>query len=168
MGLAFQQFLQDRGVERIEEMIRFAMPFFTDRYGEHSRRMGMDRLLSHRGAEDESNDPLPLTGIYLILAGYSLKDRHQPYHLHLLGSEEDGSLINTYPPSSIIVVPRSLSMERRLEAQCKEGPSLQQVLSLCKSFLKKRSADEEVGPPFYFATITRSGFKEIDEREVEG
>jgi len=33
LGLAFQQFLQSRRVESIEEIIRFAIPFFTDQYG---------------------------------------------------------------------------------------------------------------------------------------
>jgi hypothetical protein len=42
------------------------------------------------------------------------------------------------------------------------------LLSLCKSFLKKRSTEGEVGPPFYFATITQAGFKEMMEEEVEG
>jgi hypothetical protein len=59
-------------------------------------------------------------------------------------------------------------MEKRLEAQCLAGSSIDHLLSLCKSFLKKRSAEGEVGPPFFFATITRGGFREIMEEEVEG
>lgn len=39
----------------------------------------------------------------------------------------------------------------------------------CKFFLIKRSAvEEEVGPPFYFATLTPAGYKEIVEKEIEG
>jgi hypothetical protein len=60
-------------------------------------------------------------------------------------------------------------MERRLEAQRGSGSSLDQLLTLCKSFLKKRSAEgEEVGPPFYFATITPFGYKEVVEEEIKG
>ena len=48
------------------------------------------------------------------------------------------------------------------------GSSLDQLLTLCKSFLKRRSMEgEEVGPPFYFATITPLGYKEIVEEEVK-
>jgi len=167
MGLAFQQFLQGQSVEGIEEMARFAMPFFTDLYGKHLRREGVENP-SSQGMARDPEESSPLSGVYLILAGYSFKNRHQPYHLHLLGSEEDGISIRIYPTSHIILIPRSLSMERKLEILFKGGSSLDGVLSLCKSFLKKRSDDEEVGPPFYFATITSTGFREIMEKEVEG
>ena len=71
--------------------------------------------------------------------------------------------------SQIILVPRSLSMERRLESQFRSGSSLDELLTLCKSFLKKRSAEGgEVGPPFYFATITCSGYAEVEAEEVKG
>jgi hypothetical protein len=85
-----------------------------------------------------------------------------------LGSEENGDSITPYSTSPILLIPRSLSMEKRLEAQCLAGSSIGHLLSLCKSFLKKRSTEGEVGPPFYFATITRAGFREMMEGEVEG
>jgi hypothetical protein len=60
-------------------------------------------------------------------------------------------------------------VERRLEALREAESPLDPLLSLCKSFLKKRSAEEEeVGPPFYFATITPVGYKEVVEEEVKG
>ena len=167
MGLAFQQFLRGQSVEGIEEMARFAMPFFTDLYGKHLRRGGVENP-SSQGMARDPEESSPLSGVYLILAGYSFKNHHQPYHLHLLGSEEDGISIKIYPVSHIILIPRSLSTERNLETLCKGGSSLNGTLSPCKSFLKKRSDDEEVGPPFYFATITSAGFREVMEEEVEG
>ncbi len=102
MGLAFQQFLQGQSVEGIEEMARFAMPFFTDSYGKHLRREGVENPSSQRNRTRDPEESSPLSGVYLILAGYSFKDRHQPYHLHLLGSEEDGISIKIYPTSHII------------------------------------------------------------------
>jgi hypothetical protein len=60
-------------------------------------------------------------------------------------------------------------MERRLEAQCETGSPLKPLLALCKSFLTKRSGEgKEVGPPFYFATITPSGYREVLEEEASG
>jgi 20S proteasome alpha/beta subunit len=165
MGLAFQQFLQRQGEEGIDQIVRPALPFFTEQYGKWLSR----REINHPSFQIGSEVPLPFTGVYFILAGYSFRDRIQPYHLHLLGSGEDGISIKIYPTSHIILVPRSLSMERRLEAQCGRGSPLEKLLSLCKSFLKKRSAEgEEIGPPFHFATITPVGFKEIMDKEVEG
>jgi hypothetical protein len=60
-------------------------------------------------------------------------------------------------------------MERRLAVQRERGSPLKPLLALCKSFFKKRSGEgEEVGPPFYFATITPSGYHEVVEGEVKG
>lgn len=168
IGSAFQKFLQERRVEGIEEVLRFAPPFFTDRYVKFLRKREMDLDLSRPSDDGESDEPSPWGGVYFILAGYSFKDRQQPYHLHLLGSDENGDSITPYSASPILLIPRSLSMEKRLEVQCLAGSSIGHLLSLCKSFLMKRSAEGEVGPPFYFATITRAGFREMMEEEVEG
>jgi 20S proteasome alpha/beta subunit len=168
IGSAFQEFLQERRVEGIEEVLRYALPFFTDRYVKFLREREMNLDLSRSSDDGESDEPSPWGGIYFILAGYSFKDRQQPYHLHLLGSEENGDSITPYSTSPILLIPRSLSMEKRLEAQRLTGSPVGQLLSLCKSFLRKRSADGEVGPPFYFATITQAGFREVMEEEVEG
>lgn len=163
MGLAFQHFVQRQGEEDIDQIARYALSFFIDQYGQWLSRRG----INHPPFQMEPEVPFPFTGVYFILAGYSFRDRTQPYRLHLLGSGEDGISIKIYPSSHIILIPRSISMERRLEAQCEGGSSLNQLLSLCKSFLRKKSVEEEeVGPPFYFATITTRGYKEIGEDEV--
>ena len=168
IGSAFQKFLQERSVEGIEEVLRFAPPFFTDRYVTFLRERGRNLDLSKPSDDGESDELSPWAGVYFILAGYSFKDRQQPYHLRLLGSEENGDSIIPYSTSPILLIPRSLSMEKRLEAQCLAGSSIGNLLSLCKSFLKRRSVEGEVGSPFYFATITQAGFREIMEEEVEG
>jgi 20S proteasome alpha/beta subunit len=169
MSLAFQNFLQRQGAETIEDIVTMALSFFTDQYGRWLGQRGMPHSFSPPIPDRVSEEALPLNEVYLILAGYSFRDCAQPYHLHLFSSEGEGISIKAIPTSHIIVVPRSLSMERRLEDQYQGGSSLDQLLNLCKSFLKKRSGEgEEVGPPFYFATITPSGYKEVVEDEVKG
>ena len=169
MSIAFQEFLQGQRQEDIDQIARSGLPFFTEQYGKWLNRREMDPLTFRAGSQETQEETLFLPGVYLILAGYSFRDRAQPYHLYLFASGEDGMSIKIHPTSRIIVIPRSLSMERRLEAQCEGGSSLDQLLSLCKSFLKRRSAEEEeVGPPFYFATITPIGYKEVIEEEVNG
>lgn len=169
MSLAFQNFLQRQGREGIDDILNMALFFFTDQYGKWLGQRGMQRSFSPTTSNGESEEDLPLNEVYLILAGYSFRDRAQPYHLHLFSSEGERISIKAIPTSQTIVVPRSLSMERRLEAQREGGASIDQLLTLCKSFLKKRSTEgEEVGAPFYFATITQSGYREIVEEEVKG
>jgi len=162
MGLAFQQFLRHEKVEGIEDIFRLALPFFVDQFGIDASRNGAQRF-------PVQEEDFPITGVYLVLAGYSFKDRCQPYQLCLLGSERVEISISVRPTGPIVVLPRSLSMEKRLEAQREGGASLRQLLALCRSFLRKRADEgEEVGPPFHMARITSSGFKEIGEGEETG
>jgi len=168
MSLAFQNFLQRLGAETIDDIATMALSFFTDQYGKWLEQRGI-RHPSCPTADEADEASVPMNEVYLILAGYSLKDRAQPYVLQLFSSEGERISIKPVSTSQIIVVPRSMSIERRLEALREMGAPLDQLLSLSKSFLKKRSAEEkEVGPPFYFATITSAGYKEIVEEEVRG
>jgi len=167
MSLAFQNFLQRHGTEAIDDIVTMALSFFTDQYGKWLGQRGM-RYPSCPTTDEADEASVPLNEVYLILAGYSLKDCAQPYALHLFSSEGERVSIKPVSTSQIIVVPRSLSIERRLEALREMGAPLDQLLSLCKFHLKKRSAEEEeVGPPFYFATITSVGYHEILEEEVK-
>jgi hypothetical protein len=169
MSLAFQNFLQRRGTEAIEDVVNMALFFFTDQYGKWLGQREMRHSSSLLTPDKTSEEALPLNEVYLILAGFSFRDRARPYPLHLFSSEGEGISIKALPTSQIIVVPRSLSMERRLEVQRETGSPLDPLLTLCKSFLKKRSGEgEEVGPPFYYATITPFGYKEVVEEEVKG
>jgi hypothetical protein len=169
MSLAFQNFLQRRGTEAIEDVAHMALFFFTDRYGKWLGHKGIPHASSPLILDKTSDEALPLNEVYLILAGYSFRDRAQPYHLHLFSSQGEGMSIKSLPTSCIIVVPRSLSMEKRLEAHRETGLPLDPLLTLCKSFLEKRSGEgEEVGPPFYFATITPFGYQEVVEGQVKG
>ena len=169
MSLAFQDFLQRRGTEAIEEVARLALFFFTDRYGKWLSGRERPHASSPLATDETSEEELPLNEVYLILAGYSFRDRVRPYPLHLFSSEGEGMSIKALSTSHTIVVPRSLSMERKLEAQRQTGSPLDLLLALSKSFLKKRSGEgEEVGPPFFFAIITPSGYREVVEEEVKG
>jgi hypothetical protein len=168
MSLAFQNYLQRQDIKGIDDIANIALFFFTEQYGKWLSQKGKQPALLSASGESSKED-LPLNEVYLIVGGYSFRDRAQPYRLHLFSSEGERISIKAIPTSRTIVVPRSLSMERRLEAQREGGASLDQLLNLCKSFLKRRSTEgEEVGPPFYFATITPSGYREIAEEEVEG
>jgi 20S proteasome alpha/beta subunit len=169
MSFSFQDFLQRQGAEAIDDIVTMALSFFTDQYEKWLRQRGMRHPSFIPTADEADGASLPLNEVYLILAGYSLKDRARPYVLHLFSSEGERISIKPVSTSQIIVVPRSLSIERRLEALREMESPLDQLLSLCKSFLQKRSAEEEeVGPPFYFATITPDGYKEVGEEEQKG
>jgi len=173
ISLAFRDFVQRRGAEAIEEVAHMALFFFNDQYGkQYGKRLGQREIPctpSRLILDKTSEDALPLNEVYFILAGYSFRDRAQPYPLYLFSSEGEGNSVKALSTSQIIVVPRSLSMEKKLETQRETRSPLDPLLTLCGSFLKRRSGEgEEVGPPFYFATITPFGYKEISAEEMRG
>ncbi len=67
------------------------------------------------------------------------------------------------PVNNVVVMPRNLGMEMRLFKSLTQGASLDEILRLSREFLEKQSElKEEVGPPFYFATITAEGYREVE------
>ena len=110
MSLTFQNFLQRQGAETIDDIIAMALSFFTDQYGKWLEQRGM-RHSSFPTADKADEASVPLIEVYLILAGYSLKDRAQPYVLHLFSGEGERVSIKPVSTSQIIVVPRSVHRE---------------------------------------------------------
>src|SRR4030066_689123 len=48
MGLSFKRFLKDRRAQGIEEIVRLAMPFFNDLYGNYLREKKTDTFCERR------------------------------------------------------------------------------------------------------------------------
>jgi 20S proteasome alpha/beta subunit len=134
-----------RGLDDLDDLVELALPFLSGGYA---------RYLEQHGA-----DPEGFRRIYFILAGYSPDKPPPGYALTLLGSEEDEPL-KIIPVTNQVVMPRNLGMEMRLFQALNRGADLTELLKMSKDFLEKMAAaKEEVGPPFYFATITPDGYK---------
>jgi hypothetical protein len=137
-----------RGLLDPGEVAQFALPFLSQGYGRHLERHGPEVPGFRR--------------LYFILAGYSEELPPPGFSLVLLGSEENELPLQVIPVGRVVVMPRNLGMEMRLfQAVSREAP-LAELLDLGKEFLEKQAAlKEEVGPPFYFATLTREGFQPV-------
>ncbi len=139
---------QRRGLEDLDDMVEFALEFLT---------RGYSRYLDQHGPEPEG-----FRRIYFILAGYSPHYPPPGYRLYLLGSEENEPL-QIIPVTNLVVMPRNLGMEMRLFKALTANVALSELLTLSKEFLEKQAAvKEEVGPPYYYATITPRGYQEIE------
>ncbi|MFW6127166.1 MAG: hypothetical protein ACOC6K_03030, partial [Thermodesulfobacteriota bacterium] len=134
---------QRRGLNDLEHMVEFALEFLT---------RGYHRYLHQHGPEPEG-----FRRVYFIMAGYSPDYPPPGYRLYLLGSEENEPL-QIIPVTNQVVMPRNLGMEMRLFKALAANAALEELLDLSKEFLEKQAAlKEEVGPPYYYATITPSG-----------
>jgi hypothetical protein len=144
-----QQLARHPGLLEPEEMVQFAIPFLSQGYG---------RQLTQHGSEPEG-----FRRIYFILAGFSPHLPPPGFSLFLLGSEENELPLQLIPVNNVVVMPRNLGMEMRLFKSLIQGASLEEILGQSREFLDKQAAlKEEVGPPFYFATITADGYKEVE------
>jgi hypothetical protein len=149
LALAFRRDMERRrGMLDPEEIAAFAQVFLS---------RGYERYLRQHGPEPEGYRRL-----YFILAGYSPDSPSPGFQLFLLGSEENELPLRRIPVTDLVVMPRNLGMEMRLSQELGQGANLTEMLQMSKGFLEKMAAvKEEVGPPFYFATITREGFRRV-------
>lgn len=137
-----------RGLDHLEDMADFALDFLSQGYGRH---------LARHGPEPEG-----FRRLYFILAGYSPDQPPPGFSLFLLGSEENALPLSHIPTTNLVVMPRNLGMEMRLFQALNQGARLQELLHLSRDFLEKMAAaKEEVGDPFFFATITAAGYREV-------
>jgi len=142
------QIARHPGPLELEEMVEFAIPFLSEGYQRH---------LEEHGPEGEG-----FRRIYFILAGYNPGGPPPHFQLVLLGSEENELPLKRIQIGNVVVMPRNLGMEMRLFKALNQGADLEEVLHLSQDFLTKMAAiKEEVGPPFYFATITSRGYQAI-------
>ena len=143
-----RQIVRHPGPLELEEMVEFALPLLSQGYARH---------LETHGPEAEG-----FRRIYFILAGYVPGSPPPHFKLILLGSEDNELPLRRIQTGNVLVMPRNLGMEMRLFKALSQGADLEEVLYLSRDFLEKMAAlKEEVGPPFYFATITSRGYQPV-------
>jgi len=137
-----------RGLEDLEEVVDFALSFLSQGYEAHLEKSGPE--------------PEGFRHLYFILAGYDPEKPPPGFQLFLLGSEDNELPLRQIPVAQVVVMPRNMGMEMRLFQALRAGLPLDQLLHMSKEFLEKQAQlKEEVGPPYYYATITSEGFRNI-------
>jgi hypothetical protein len=137
-----------RGLDHLEDMADFALHFLSQ---------GYQRQLERHGPEPEG-----FRRIYFILAGYAADQPPPGFSLYLLGSEENELPLRNIPAGNLVVMPRNLGLEMRLFKALNQGAAPEELLAISQNFLEKMAAaKEEVGGPFYFASLTAAGYREV-------
>lgn len=132
-----------------EDIVEFALNVLSQGYAHH---------LEKHGPEPEG-----FRRLYFILAGYDPDKPPPGFQLFLLGSEDNELPLRLIPTANLVVMPRNLGMEMRLFKALAGGSSLDELLKMSQEFLEKQAdVKEEVGPPYYYATITPEGYQVID------
>jgi hypothetical protein len=141
--------VRHRGLLAVEDIVKFAVPYLSEHYEAYLRK---------NGSEPEEE----LRRLNFIISGYSLEGS-EPYGIYLLESEKNALPFKVFPARTLLVMPRNLGMERRFLKALTNGACLYVLTRMCQDFLKKVSGlQDEIGPPFSFASITPAGYRSIN------
>jgi hypothetical protein len=144
----FKEYAEQRRLLGIEKIIAVAGPYLSERLSEALRKHGNKRV-----------ETAELDRIYFVAGGYSFKEKDASYQLAFWASETGKPPLERIKIGQCLAVPRTMSGELRLFQMCQRDCQLAQLIEFASDFLQKQAAvDPQVGPPFWFGTVTSSGF----------
>jgi hypothetical protein len=146
----FAAFAKDEGLTEIDALWDAAMPFFTGRYDEVMRKM----------CEKLPVDPLH--NMYLVLAGYSVRQPERPARLFIIWNRLQPAKIEFNQVTNIFTLPRRLGLEFKLSQMLAQKAPLAEIVAAAKAAMDKLAGqDQFIGPPFHFLTITAAGVQKV-------
>ena len=145
----FKQYAEKRQLVGIEKIIGAAGAYLSDQF-----RQSVGRIDQTKTTERQ------LDRIYFLVGGYSFRSQEAPYQLALWGSEEGQLPLERIQIGISVVIPRALAGEMRLLSMCQENSPLADLLNFAREFLQKQAqVNPQIGPPFWFGTVTPKGFE---------
>ena len=146
---ALKRFIQEEGLENVDEIYNAALPFLGSEYEKFMRK------------ECEMLPLDPIHNIYFILGGYT-GDESDPFRLYLIWTKKKMPQLDGDEISNAYTIPRRMGLEYKLNLLCREDASVQTVSDEIKTAMENYGeSQEEVGPPFVYARITENGFQTI-------
>ena len=148
---ALKNFLSEEELEDIQDVYGASLPFLSTEF---------ERFMRKR-CEILPVDPIH--HVYFVLGGYTAKDQQYPFRLYLLWTKKKLPQLDGDEISFAYTAPRIMGLEYRLNQLAKENAPLDQILSEMKKEMDKvAKTQEEIGPPFSYAFITKDGFRRVD------
>ena len=145
----FKQYAEKRQLVGIEKIIGAAGAYLSDQF-----RQVMGGIGQSKGMEGQ------LDRIYFLVGGYSFRSQEYPYQLALWGSEEGQLPLQRIKIGKSIAIPRTLAGETRLFRMCQENSLLTELIDFAREFLQQQAkTNTQIGPPFWFGTVTPKGFE---------
>ena len=145
----FKQYAEKRQLVGIEKIIGAAGAYLSDQF-----RQAMGGIGQAEGVEGQ------LDRIYFLVGGYSFRSQEYPYQLALWGSEEGQLPLQRIKIGKSVAIPRTLAGETRLFRMCQENSLLKDLINFAREFLQQQAkTNTQIGPPFWFGTVTPKGFE---------
>ena len=148
---ALRNFLQEEKLEDIQDVYGASLPFLSTEF---------ERFMRKR-CEILPVDPIH--HVYFVLGGYTAKDPERPFRLYLLWTKKKLPQLDGDEISVAYTAPRIMGLEYKLNQLAKENALLDQILLEVKKGMEKvAKTQEEIGPPFSYALITKEGFRRVE------
>ncbi len=146
----FADFARGENLTEIDALIDAAIPYFTGRYDDITRKM-CEKL------------PLdPVINMYLLLAGYSQKTPDQPGRLFIIWDRAKPPRIEYNRVTQIFTLPRRMGLEFKLNQLVSQKAHLYQVAAAARAGMEKlASQDLFIGAPYHYLTITAAGVSKV-------
>jgi len=148
----FKEYAEERRLLGIEKIIAAAGPYLSDQF-----RQAIVKRERAEGVDGQFDR------IYFLVGGYSFRSPDGPYQLALWGSEEDHLPLQRIQIANSVAIPRTLAGETRLFRMCQGNSPLADLISFAGDFLQRQAkSNPQIGPPFWFGTVTPKGFERFE------
>ena len=148
MCRALKEFIAEERLRDIEAVYTAALPFLASEY----------QQFMHKACEVLPFEPIH--HIHFILAGYSGKNKRNPFQLYLFWTKKKRPQLDGDEISAAFSVPRLIRLEHSLNQMAQNNASLEQVYTEVRSGMERQAQiQEDVAGPMAYAVITRDGFQ---------
>ena len=148
---ALKNFVREEGLEAVLDICGAALPFLGTEF---------ERFMRNRC---ETLPVDPIHHVHFILAGHMGRDPERPYRSYFMWTKKRLPQLDRDEIGLAYSVPRMMGLEVRLNRLCSANTDLNNLLmEIMESMEDKAGRQEEIGPPFSYALITRDGFEKIE------
>lgn len=148
MCRALEKFIAEERLLDVEAVYTAALPFLASEYQQFMRK----------SCEVLPVDPIH--HIHFILAGYSGKNRRNPFQLYLLWTKKKRPQLDGDEITAAFSVPRLMRLEHSLNQMAQSNTSIEKVYAEVRLGMEKQAEiQEDVAGPMAYAVITRAGFQ---------
>jgi hypothetical protein len=148
MCQSLKNFIAEENLNYVDEIHQAALPFMATEYDRYMRKH----------CEVQPIDPVHQ--LTFLLAGYSQRDKANPFKLYLLWTKRKLPLLDSDEIGAAFSVPRIIRLEHELHRLTTRNAPLEEVMSAVRRGMEKQvEVNQEVSEPLQFAAIYADGFK---------
>lgn len=150
MCQALKNFVVEENLNDVDEIHQAALPFMATEY---------DRFM-RKHCEVQPIDPVHQ--VNFLLAGFSRKDKDNPFKIYLLWTKRKLPLLDSDEIGAAFSVPRIIRLEHELHRLATHNAPLDEVMTEVRKGMEIQvDANQDVSEPLHFAAIYANGFKRV-------